>query len=77
VPSEVPNEVVMARLSIQVALVALESLFEKLNVSSRTQKVIASAEVTEACQRLKAAQELLVRLESEVAAADLTKATAD
>jgi hypothetical protein len=62
-PRDIPNEVVMARLSIQVAVVALESLFEKMNASPRTQKTLVSAEVAEACERLKAAQTLLAHLE--------------
>jgi len=62
-PSNIPNEVVMARLSIQVALTALESLLAKLQIMPRTQKVLISPEMVEACERLKAAQELLARLE--------------
>jgi len=62
-PNNIPNEVVMARLSIQVALTALESLLAKLQVMPRTQKVLISPEMVEACERLKAAQELLARLE--------------
>jgi hypothetical protein len=62
-PGDVPNELVMARLSIQVAVVALESLFEKVSVLPRTQKVLATAEIADACGRLKAAQELLEQLE--------------
>jgi hypothetical protein len=34
-PGDVPNELVMARLSIQVAVVALESLFEKVSAHKR------------------------------------------
>jgi hypothetical protein len=64
-PSNIPNELVMAKLSIQVAVVALESLFEKLEVMPRTQKTLISPEMVEACERLKAAQDLLLRLELE------------
>ena len=62
-PRNIPNEIVMARLSIQVALTALESLLEKLEVVPRTEKTLISPEMVEACERLKAAQELLARLE--------------
>ncbi len=62
-PGNIPNEVVMARLSIQVALTALETLLEKLEVMPRTEKTLISPEMVEACERLKAAQELLARLE--------------
>jgi len=62
-PGNIPNEVVMAKLSIQVALTALETLLEKLQVMPRTEKMLISAEMVEACERLKAAQELLARLE--------------
>jgi len=69
-PGDIPNEVVLARLGIQVAVVALESLLEKASVRPRMQKALASEEVLEACQRLKAAQELLARLEEEEADSD-------
>ena len=62
-PSDIPNEVVMARLSIQVAVVALESLFEKMSALPRGEKTLVSAEVVEACERLKVAQKLLAQLE--------------
>ncbi len=65
-PRDIPNEVVMARLSTQVAVVALESLFEKLEVMPRTDKTLISPEMVEACERLKAAQALLARLELEL-----------
>lgn len=64
-PRDIPNEVVMARLSTQVAVVALESLFEKLEVIPGTEKTLISPEIVEACDRLKAAQALLARLELE------------
>ena len=62
-PRDIPNEVVMARLSTQVAVVALESLFEKLEVIPGTEKTLISPEMVEACERLKTAQALLARLE--------------
>jgi len=64
-PRDIPNEVVMARLSTQVAVVALESLFAKLEVIPGTEKTLISPEIVEACERLKAAQALLARLELE------------
>ena len=62
-PGDIPNEVVMARLGIQVAVVALESLIQKLEVMPRTQKTLVSTEMVDACERLKAAQKLLSELE--------------
>ena len=52
-PRDSPNEVVRAKLSIQVAVVALESLFEKVDAMPRTQKTLISPEMVEACDRLK------------------------
>jgi hypothetical protein len=62
-PGDVPNEVVVAKLSIEAARVALESLFEKMKTQPRSEKMIATETVQEACARLKAAQALLVKLE--------------
>lgn len=62
-PRNTPNEIVMARLSIQLALTALETLLEKLEVLPRTDKTLISPEMVEACDRLRTAQELLARLE--------------
>jgi hypothetical protein len=62
-PGDVPNEVVVAKLSIEAARVALESLFEKMKTQPRSEKMIATETVQEACARLKAAQALLVQLE--------------
>jgi len=62
-PGDVPNEVVVAKLSIEAARVALESLFEKMKAQPRSEKMIATETVQEACARLKAAQALLVKLE--------------
>jgi hypothetical protein len=66
-PSNVPDEVLVAKHSIEAARIALESLFEKMKVLPRSEKVIVSEMVQEACVRLKAAQELLLKLEKNVA----------
>lgn len=66
-PAGIPKEVVMARLGIEVALTALESLIEKLEVLPRTQKTLISPDVLQACERVKTAQELVTRLELELA----------
>jgi hypothetical protein len=63
-PKNIPNEVVVARLSIEAARTALESLFERMSVMPRAEKVIVSELVHEACQRLQAAQALLTGLET-------------
>jgi len=63
-PGDVPNEVVVAKLSIEAARLALESLFEKMKTQPPLgKKMIATETVQEACARLKAAQALLVQLE--------------
>ena len=62
-PKNVPNELLVAKLSIEAASVALESLFEKMQTAPRAEKIIVSDTVREACARLKAAQELLTQLE--------------
>jgi hypothetical protein len=69
-PTNIPNEVVVARLSIEAAYTALESLFERMSVMPRAEKVIVSDTVREACLRLQAAKELLARLETSVSAPD-------
>jgi hypothetical protein len=61
--SNVPDEVIVAKLSIEAARVALESLFERMQSQPRSSKVIVTETVHEACLRLKAAQELLAQLE--------------
>jgi hypothetical protein len=61
--SKIPDEVVVARLSIEAARVALEGLFERMKVTPRSEKVMVTNTVHEACVRLKAAQELLDQLE--------------
>ena len=60
----IPNEVVVAKLSIEAATIALESLFEKMKTLPRAEKILVSDTVREACSRLKAAQELLVHLDN-------------
>jgi hypothetical protein len=60
----VPDEVVVARLSIEAARTALESLFERMRVMPRAEKVMVTETVHEACLRLQAAQALLTGLEA-------------
>jgi hypothetical protein len=60
---KVPDEVVVARLSIEAARVALEGLFERMKVNPRSEKVMVTDAVHEACLRLTAAQGLLAQLE--------------
>lgn len=60
----IPDEVVVAKLSIEAARIALESLFEKMKTQPRSEKTIVTGKVQEACSRLKAAQELLNQLEA-------------
>jgi hypothetical protein len=62
--NKIPDEVVVARLSIEAARVALESLFEKMQTSPRSEKVMINDHVREACGRLNAAQQLLIQLEA-------------
>jgi hypothetical protein len=62
--NKIPDEVVVARLSIEAARVALEGLFERMKVTPRSEKVMVTNTVQEACVRLKAAQDLLEQLES-------------
>jgi len=71
-PGNIPDEVVVAKLSIEAARVALESLFERMKTQPRSEKMIVSETVQEACARLKAAQELLAQLERLVPDADET-----
>jgi hypothetical protein len=61
--NKVPDEVVVARLSIEAARIALEGLFERMKVTPRSEKVIVTDTVQEACVRLKSAQILLDELE--------------
>jgi hypothetical protein len=61
--NKIPDEVVVARLSIEAARVALEGLFERMKVTPRSEKVMVTDTVHEACARLKSAQLLLDQLE--------------
>jgi hypothetical protein len=63
-PNKVPDEVAVAKLSIEAARIALESLFEKMKTAPRSEKMMVTETVQEACTRLQAAQELLLKLES-------------
>ena len=65
----VPDELVVAKLSIEAAGIALTTLFEKIEGAPRSEKVIASTSVHEAIARLKSAQTLLAELESALAEA--------
>lgn len=58
------DEIQAAKLSIEAASTALESLFERMHVMPRAEKVVVSDTLHEACLRLKAAKELLARLET-------------
>jgi hypothetical protein len=69
-PTNIPNEIVVAKLSIEAACTALESLFERMKVMPRAEKVIVSETVREACARLQAAKELLAQLETVQLAGD-------
>jgi len=69
-PGDVPNEVLVAKLSIEAARVALESLFEKMKTQPRSEKMIVTETVQEACARLRAAQALLAQLEQLAKSAD-------
>lgn len=68
----IPNEIQIAKLSIEAAYTALESLFERMQVMPRADKVIVTDTVHEACLRLKAAKELLSQLETKPLAGDGT-----
>lgn len=69
-PANIPNEIVVAKLSIEAAYKALESLFERMQVMPRAEKVIVSHTVHEACLRLQAAKDLLSQLETTAVADD-------
>jgi hypothetical protein len=66
-PIDVPDELVVAKLSIEAASIALKSLFEKMKVAPRSEKIIITAAVDEAMLRLKAAQTVLTELEAGLA----------
>jgi hypothetical protein len=63
-PNNIPDEVMVAKLSIEAARIALDALFEKMNALPRSEKMIVTEKVHEACTRLKAAQEVLLQLEA-------------
>lgn len=65
-PNKIPDEVMVARLSIEAASVALESLLAKTNTSPRSEKVIATDPVQEAISRLRAAQGLLSDIQAKL-----------
>lgn len=68
--TSVPDEIQIAKLSIEAALMALESLFERMQAMPRAEKVMVSDTVREACLRLQAAEDLLSRLEASAPGAD-------
>jgi hypothetical protein len=61
--TKIPDEIAVAKLSIEAARIALESLFEKMSALPRSEKVIVTEKVHDACLRLRAAQDLLKQLE--------------
>jgi hypothetical protein len=62
--TDIPNEVIVATLAIEAASSALESLFERMSVMPRADKVIVSDTLHEALIRLQAAKDLLAQLQS-------------
>lgn len=62
--ANIPSEIAVAKQSIEAACAALESLFKRMRVMPRAEKVIVSDTVHEACLRLQAARDLLARLET-------------
>jgi len=62
--TDIPNEIIVATLSIEAASTALESLFERMSVLPRADKVIVSDTVHEALGRLQAAKDLLEQLQN-------------
>lgn len=69
-PTNIPNQILVARQSIEAAQAALESSFEQLRVMPRAEKVMVSDTVHEACKRLQAAKDLLAKLETILPALD-------
>lgn len=61
--TKIPDEIAVAKLSIEAARIALESLFTKMSALPRSEKVIVTETVHDACTRLQAAQDLLKQLE--------------
>lgn len=68
--ADVPNEIIVAALSIEAASTALEALFQRMSVMPRADKVIVSDTVYEALGRLQAAKDLLERLQNLPSASD-------
>lgn len=62
--TDIPNEIIVATLSIEAATTALESLFDRMCVLPRGDKVIASDTVHGALERLQAAKDLLEQLQN-------------
>lgn len=62
-PKQIPDEIAVAKLSIEAARIALESLLQKMSALPRWEKVIATDKVQEACATLQAAQAVLKQLE--------------
>jgi hypothetical protein len=60
---KIPDEVAVAKLSIEAARIALESLFEKMSALPRSEKIIATEVVQQACATLRSAQAVLKQLE--------------
>jgi hypothetical protein len=63
-PNSIPDEITVAKLSMEAARIALEALFAKIAALPRSEKVIATDGVQEACSKLKAAQAELAQLEA-------------
>ena len=68
--TNIPDEIRIAKLSIEAAYTALDSLFKRMQVMPRAEKIIVSDTVHEACSRLQAAKELLAKLEAVTADED-------
>jgi hypothetical protein len=62
--TNIPSEIQVAKLSIEAACTALESLFQRMQVTPRAEKVMVTDTVQEACSRLQSAKDLLARLET-------------
>ena len=60
----VPDEIQIAKLSIEAACTALESLFKRMEVMPRAEKIMVSDTVRQACERLRTAKDLLGQLET-------------
>jgi hypothetical protein len=60
----IPEEITVAKLSMEAARIALEALFEKIDALPRSEKVIATDGLQEACSKLRAAQAVVALLEA-------------